>query len=193
MVWGFSSWEQNMPLNKEQILAETSQAGLQWLSPGPPSAVVHMAAGPLPPLPSLPTFRSTAFAPNPLSPQSFWAQHNQPDHNLQHSSSDFCQDVGVIFNSLLSWLFCTVWPCCPISSCENSYLSWKSSLLVILLFSFLLAWAFFLLLKLLFLQYLSLPTALFNQYVFLGDSHGLCNSQFKWIGKRWPGMPFNVH
>lgn len=181
MVWGFLSGEQNMPLNKEQILAETSQAWLQWLAPGPTGSLQR-------PRPLCPawdasgrwvfaspaisaTLRSTAFAPDLLSPQSFWAQHNQPDQNLQHSSSDFCQDAGVISNSLLSWPFCRIWPCCPISSYENSHLSWKSSLLALLLSSFLLAWSFFLILKLLLLQYLSLPNALFNQYVFLGDSH----------------------
>ena len=63
--------------------------------------------------------------------------------------------------------------------CHENHLSWSSFFSHSFLHEF-----FFLLLKLLLLQYLSLPAALFNQYVFLGDSHGVCNSQFKWIGRR---------
>ena len=136
MASGFLSWEQNMPLNKEQILAEASQA-CRLGSTARSSAHVHCGlhgmpqpAGSWRPLPSLPPSTQLP-GPQILSPQSFWAQHNQPDHDLQHSSSDFAKmwvlpsalffpDPFVVFDHVAQLVLMEILFCC-----EN-HLSWSS-------------------------------------------------------------------
>lgn len=120
-----------------------------------------------------------------------------PDHNLHIpvlifakiwvlTSAVIFPDHFVVFDNVAQiFLIKTL-------NCHENHLSWSySSFSHSLLLSCMRF--FFLPLKLLLLQFLSLPTALLIQYVFLGDSHSLRNSQFKWIEIRWAAISFEVH